>query len=67
MSAVKALENATSLERFLNRHVLFLQGIDQNVTKNEVVQVSGGFPTSASCTRKATLCVGHCTCIGTYS
>ncbi|GLI63151.1 hypothetical protein VaNZ11_005917 [Volvox africanus] len=39
MSNAKALENATSLERFLNRHVLFVQGIDQNVPKSEVLQV----------------------------
>ncbi|GIL50161.1 hypothetical protein Vafri_6293 [Volvox africanus] len=39
MSNTKALENATSLERFLNRHVLFVQGIDQNVPKSEVLQV----------------------------
>ncbi|GIL87021.1 hypothetical protein Vretifemale_15186 [Volvox reticuliferus] len=39
MSNTKILENASSLERFLNRHVLFVQGIDQNVSKSEVLQV----------------------------
>ncbi|GFR50240.1 hypothetical protein Agub_g12426 [Astrephomene gubernaculifera] len=35
----KVLESATSLERFLNRSVIFVQGIDPNASKSEIVQV----------------------------